>query len=63
MAMAQHALTRRSKDEDHTIVDFPNVLHILWYRGASEGKQLALHPSNGVYKQYNCVPGAVITTI
>jgi len=31
--------------------------------GASGGKQLALRPPNGVYKQYNCVPGAVITTI
>jgi len=31
--------------------------------GASWGKQLALRPSNCVYKQYNCVPGAVITTI
>jgi len=27
------------------------------------GKQLAFCPSNGVYKQYNCVRGAVVTTI
>ena len=46
-----------------SIVDFPNALHILWYRGVSGGKQLAFRPSSGVYKQYNCVSGAVITTI
>jgi len=31
--------------------------------GGKWGKQLALRPSNGVYKQHNCVPGAVITTM
>jgi len=46
----------------HAIVDFSNVLHILWYQREVGANNLRfVHPM--VFINNNCVPGAVITTI